>query len=211
MIQWRKIISFDFHHIPKLSIGFKGSMTHLQNIVGGQNKVIVTWNDSLWWQTLKLLNSLLHATFDWQSYNFLLKVSVQMVLANKKIKRKSGLKLLFLISKLKGFEFLNFNLQYSSNVRSRQKPHAEEISWRSGVLANVSHSLPLKWMARIRLVSEIKVLWFYCEHLYGLTEGCLIVCDCEQYILCLNYYNTAGLTDWRVRSHFHIWPTIHYG
>ena len=23
MIQWRKIISFDFHHIPKLSIGFK--------------------------------------------------------------------------------------------------------------------------------------------------------------------------------------------
>ena len=22
MIQWRKIISFDFHHIPKLSIGF---------------------------------------------------------------------------------------------------------------------------------------------------------------------------------------------
>ena len=25
MIQWRKIISFDFHHIPKLSIGFKSS------------------------------------------------------------------------------------------------------------------------------------------------------------------------------------------
>ena len=23
MIQWRKIISFDFHHIPQLSIGFK--------------------------------------------------------------------------------------------------------------------------------------------------------------------------------------------
>ena len=23
MIQWRNIISFDFHHIPKLSIGFK--------------------------------------------------------------------------------------------------------------------------------------------------------------------------------------------
>ena len=23
MIHWRKIISFDFHHIPKLSIGFK--------------------------------------------------------------------------------------------------------------------------------------------------------------------------------------------
>ena len=23
IIQWRKIISFDFHHIPNLSIGFK--------------------------------------------------------------------------------------------------------------------------------------------------------------------------------------------
>ena len=30
MIQWRKIISYDFHHIPKLSIGFNGSLTHLQ-------------------------------------------------------------------------------------------------------------------------------------------------------------------------------------
>ena len=37
---------------------FKGSMTHLQNIVGGleKNKVIVMWNDSLWWQTMKWLN-----------------------------------------------------------------------------------------------------------------------------------------------------------
>ena len=26
MIQWKKIISFDFHHIPKLSIGFNGSI-----------------------------------------------------------------------------------------------------------------------------------------------------------------------------------------
>ena len=26
MIQWRKIISFDFHHIPKLSIGFKDNL-----------------------------------------------------------------------------------------------------------------------------------------------------------------------------------------
>ena len=26
----KKKNSFDFHHIPKLSIGFKGSMTHLQ-------------------------------------------------------------------------------------------------------------------------------------------------------------------------------------
>ena len=27
MMQWRKTISFDFHHIPKLSIGFKISST----------------------------------------------------------------------------------------------------------------------------------------------------------------------------------------
>ena len=26
MIQWRKIISFDFHHIPKLSIGFNDKL-----------------------------------------------------------------------------------------------------------------------------------------------------------------------------------------
>ena len=26
MNQWRKIISFDFHHIPKLSIGFKQNL-----------------------------------------------------------------------------------------------------------------------------------------------------------------------------------------
>ena len=128
MIQWRKIISFDFHHIPKLSIGFKGSMTHLQNIVGGQNKVIVTWNDSLWWQTLKLLNSLLHATFDWQSYNFLLKVSVQMVLANKKIKRKSGLKIHISYFKTERVWVLKL-LQYSSiNVRShmQRKFHGDQ-------------------------------------------------------------------------------------
>ena len=29
MIQWRKIISFDFHHIPKLSIGFNYRLSQL--------------------------------------------------------------------------------------------------------------------------------------------------------------------------------------
>ena len=69
---------------------FKGGMTHLQNIVGKSlekyKKVTVTWNYSLWWQnSMKLVNS-----FDWQIYNFLLKESVQMFIANKEIKRKSG-------------------------------------------------------------------------------------------------------------------------
>ena len=49
---------------------FKGSMTHLQNSMGvlKRNKVIVAWNDCLWWQTLKLLNLML---FGWQIFNFL--------------------------------------------------------------------------------------------------------------------------------------------
>ena len=29
MIQWRKIISFDFHHIPKLSIGFNKPLSNI--------------------------------------------------------------------------------------------------------------------------------------------------------------------------------------
>ena len=39
MIQWRKIISFDFHHIPKLFIGFNpipiGLFRGLESIGGG--------------------------------------------------------------------------------------------------------------------------------------------------------------------------------
>ena len=31
MIQWRKIISFHFHHIPKLSIGFNEDIDHSNN------------------------------------------------------------------------------------------------------------------------------------------------------------------------------------
>ena len=37
-------------------------------------KVIVMWNGSIWWQTMKLLNlQCYNATFDWQIYMFLLK------------------------------------------------------------------------------------------------------------------------------------------
>ena len=36
MIQWRKIISFDFHHIPKLSIGFKSTVALLLYQSGGK-------------------------------------------------------------------------------------------------------------------------------------------------------------------------------
>ena len=32
MIQWRKVISFDFHHIPKLSIGFNDLCIQIRNI-----------------------------------------------------------------------------------------------------------------------------------------------------------------------------------
>ena len=41
MIQWRKIISFDFHHIPKLSIGFKCNSLFLptQNHVWAQDAI----------------------------------------------------------------------------------------------------------------------------------------------------------------------------
>ena len=43
------LLHTDIHRVPK------GSMTHSQNIGGGgvlkRNKVIVTWNDSLWWLT----------------------------------------------------------------------------------------------------------------------------------------------------------------
>ena len=56
------------------------------------------WNDSLWLQTMKFLNSLLYnAMFDWQIYKFILKASVQKLLANKEIKRKSGFYFGFLI------------------------------------------------------------------------------------------------------------------
>ena len=33
MIQWRKIISFDFHHMPKLSIGFNPHQFRIQETV----------------------------------------------------------------------------------------------------------------------------------------------------------------------------------
>ena len=63
-------------------------------------------------------------TFDWQIYNFLLKASVQTLLANKEIKTKSGIKFcLEIISKLKGFEFYNFY----SILHYVDKPPAEEL------------------------------------------------------------------------------------
>ena len=40
-----------------------------------------------------------------KNYNVLLKASAQTLLANKEIKRKFGLRLFYLFSKLKGFEF----------------------------------------------------------------------------------------------------------
>ena len=48
-------------NINKFPPCFNGSTTHLQNIEGvlKRNKVIVTWNDSLWWQTKTVFNSLL--------------------------------------------------------------------------------------------------------------------------------------------------------
>ena len=43
MIQWRKIISYDFHNIPKLSIGFKiESAASFIGISVGEMKVVLT-------------------------------------------------------------------------------------------------------------------------------------------------------------------------
>ena len=48
MIQWRKIISFDFHHIPKLSIAFNPLSTRPhENVV---------WYNNSWLGFLKILN-----------------------------------------------------------------------------------------------------------------------------------------------------------
>ena len=47
MIQWRKIISFDFHHIPKLSIGFNVSSTAMGPKVCMQGaKLVFKWSRS---------------------------------------------------------------------------------------------------------------------------------------------------------------------
>ena len=104
----------------------------------GAFTVIVTWNYILWWQTnKKLLNSLLYnATFDRQIYNFLLKVCVQTLLANKKIKEKPGLHFYFLFLNWKVLSSKTFTVFFNC-----QKPPALEISWTSGVLANVSYYL----------------------------------------------------------------------
>ena len=69
---WRKSHQFERHtpvylirRVPPpppgcISMHFlEGSMTHLENIVGGLklSKLIVTWNYKSWWQTMKSLNS----------------------------------------------------------------------------------------------------------------------------------------------------------
>ena len=121
-----------FHEKCSLDRFLKVCMTHLQNTVEilKRSKVTGTWNDSLWWQTIS--NSWIHcynnnnATFDWQMYNFIIKASVQTLVANKEIKRKSGLGFCFLFLKWKVFSSKIFTLLLC------QKPPAEEISWRSG-------------------------------------------------------------------------------
>ena len=43
MIQWRKVISFDFHHIPKLSIGFNSaelSFVELKRVCSSEIAII---------------------------------------------------------------------------------------------------------------------------------------------------------------------------
>ena len=51
-IQWR---SYSYTVIEMLFKAFKGSMTHLQIILGvlKRNVVHVMWNDNLWWLTMK--------------------------------------------------------------------------------------------------------------------------------------------------------------
>ena len=44
MIQWRKIISFDFHHIPKLSIGF--NILKYRPTFASRPQVFIRW----WWK-----------------------------------------------------------------------------------------------------------------------------------------------------------------
>ena len=53
----------------------ESSMIHLQNIVGvlERNKVIVIWNDSLWWHAVNCCFHCHITTFDWQIKNCILK------------------------------------------------------------------------------------------------------------------------------------------
>ena len=86
----------------------------------------------------KLWNCWIHcynATFQWQIYNFLLKASVQTFVSNKEIKSKSGLYFCFLFLNWKVFRSKTFIIFFWC-----QRSPAEESSWRSGVLANVSYS-----------------------------------------------------------------------
>ena len=67
------------------------------------------WNDSLGWQTMKLLNSLLECNVWLTNLQFSSKSVCTDAFSNNKKKLKENLgHILFLTSKLKSFEFWNF-------------------------------------------------------------------------------------------------------
>ena len=67
MIQWRKTLSFDFHHIPKLSIGFKRWR------IGDPKIIIQTFK--IYFAVILQWNFLKPTNFNW----FIINVSARMV------------------------------------------------------------------------------------------------------------------------------------